>query len=217
MFHCGGGQFSFELDSTQKWPYTKTNTVGHKTESYNFFLIHRSGEQHQNSNFLLNKPAVDATPFPHLALLDPQTAQSDVIEPYHLRWLLTENVNGSPSLPERRMHRLQPHSKMIDELLCYRTRLSHQWPAIAPAKARHRILKMCYDAPTAGHCGQHTSLVKVSQRFCWTWVKSDVRKYVAPCTTCQLRKTPLNPERTECNFQRGQNHPHSAFYFNRDD
>lgn len=56
---------------------------------------------------------------------------------------------------------------------------------------------MCHDAPTDGHLGQHRTLEKIAQRFWWAGLRGDVRRYVASCTTCQMRKTPPNQKKAE--------------------
>lgn len=63
-------------------------------------------------------------------------------------------------------HCFLAHYKVTDGL-CHRSRPSNHWFPYAPEKARHGILEMRRDVPSAGNLGQRGTLVEVSEKFCW--------------------------------------------------
>uniref|UniRef100_A0A670JV70 Gypsy retrotransposon integrase-like protein 1 n=1 Tax=Podarcis muralis TaxID=64176 RepID=A0A670JV70_PODMU len=50
---------------------------------------------------------------------------------------------------------------------------------------RRRVLKQLHDTPTAGHFGQHKTMMLVTRQFWWPRVREDVREYVRGCDRCQ--------------------------------
>uniref|UniRef100_A0A670JYV5 Gypsy retrotransposon integrase-like protein 1 n=1 Tax=Podarcis muralis TaxID=64176 RepID=A0A670JYV5_PODMU len=53
---------------------------------------------------------------------------------------------------------------------------------------RGRILKQLHDNPTAGHFGQHKTMLLVTRQFWWPRVREDVKEYVHGCQRCQRAK-----------------------------
>uniref|UniRef100_A0A670I6J2 Gypsy retrotransposon integrase-like protein 1 n=1 Tax=Podarcis muralis TaxID=64176 RepID=A0A670I6J2_PODMU len=53
---------------------------------------------------------------------------------------------------------------------------------------RERVLKQLHDSPTAGHFGQHKTMLLVTREFWWPRVREDVREYVRGCDRCQRAK-----------------------------
>lgn len=51
-----------------------------------------------------------------------------------------------------------------------------------------RVLKQLHDNPTAGHFGQHKTMLLVTRDFWWPKVREDVREYVRGCDMCQRAK-----------------------------
>uniref|UniRef100_A0A670JIX6 Gypsy retrotransposon integrase-like protein 1 n=1 Tax=Podarcis muralis TaxID=64176 RepID=A0A670JIX6_PODMU len=51
-----------------------------------------------------------------------------------------------------------------------------------------RILKQLHDSCTAGHFGQHKTMLLVTREFWWPRVREDVKEYVRGCDTCQRAK-----------------------------
>lgn len=168
-----------------------------KLQELDFSVVHRSGKQHQDADFLSRHPIEDARVAPVLTLLDLQSVQAEECDTFNIIQLLSDEVNGRPRLSERRLRRLRTYYQLRDGLLCHRAHPSGAWLPVVPPKMRRNVLEMCHDAPTAGHLGQHRTLDKVAKRFWWPHLRTDVRQYVASCATCQPRKTPPHPAKTE--------------------
>uniref|UniRef100_A0A670KDA0 Gypsy retrotransposon integrase-like protein 1 n=1 Tax=Podarcis muralis TaxID=64176 RepID=A0A670KDA0_PODMU len=53
---------------------------------------------------------------------------------------------------------------------------------------RGKVLKQLHDNPTAGHFGQHKTMLLVTRQFWWPRVREDVLEYVWGCDRCQRAK-----------------------------
>lgn len=69
-------------------------------------------------------------------------------------------------------------------------RLYYKGSLYVPATAtwRDQILEEFHNTPTAGHSGYLRTYKRVLRTFRWPGLKSDVKKYVAACDTCQRNK-----------------------------
>uniref|UniRef100_A0A670J9K7 Gypsy retrotransposon integrase-like protein 1 n=1 Tax=Podarcis muralis TaxID=64176 RepID=A0A670J9K7_PODMU len=59
---------------------------------------------------------------------------------------------------------------------------------IPEGELRSKILKQLHDNPTAGHFGQHKTMLLVTREFWWPRVREDVKEYVRGCQRCQRAK-----------------------------
>lgn len=55
------------------------------------------------------------------------------------------------------------------------------------------ILKENHDSKLAGHCGFQKTYKKIKENFYWPTMKSDIKKYVKKCISCQKNKTNFRP------------------------
>ena len=67
---------------------------------------------------------------------------------------------------------------------------------VLPYKCRGFVLQLAHDVPMAGHLGTTKTRQRVSQRYYWPGVFSDVAQYVRSCEVCQ-RCVPRQPARVE--------------------
>ena len=58
-----------------------------------------------------------------------------------------------------------------------------------PIKLRQTILYEMHDSPISGHVGYIKTYQKVKERFYWNNIEQSIRRYVANCKSCQLRKS----------------------------
>lgn len=65
-----------------------------------------------------------------------------------------------------------------------------------PTPLQQRILEALHDDPLAGHQGVYRTQQRVSSRFYWPTMNSDVADYVKNCPSCNLNKKLGNPRRT---------------------
>jgi len=57
-----------------------------------------------------------------------------------------------------------------------------------PEKRINEILFNFHDHPQAGHLGVNKTYKKIIERYFWTTMYKDIRKYVTSCVSCQKRK-----------------------------
>ena len=57
---------------------------------------------------------------------------------------------------------------------------------VVPKSYRHEILSIAHESPMSGHLGINKTYHKISNRFYWPGLKSDVSKYCKTCHTCQM-------------------------------
>jgi len=63
-----------------------------------------------------------------------------------------------------------------------------RWILCVPKEHRTRVLNKCHDQPTAGHQGFRKTINRVTQRYHWPGIFSDVARYVRNCETCRKFK-----------------------------
>lgn len=80
-----------------------------------------------------------------------------------------------------------------DQVLCL-DGLSESNRIFIPPESRKRILEQYHDSPdSGGHDGIWRTYLKISKRFHWPKLRSEVTDYVKSCETCQLRKAEFKP------------------------
>ena len=60
---------------------------------------------------------------------------------------------------------------------------------VIPRNIRGKILQICHDSPLSGHAGIDKTLARVTSRFFWPSLRTDVTKHVNQCVSCAQRKT----------------------------
>lgn len=56
---------------------------------------------------------------------------------------------------------------------------------VVPAPCRPLVLYLAHTLPWAGHLGRNKTYLRISSRFFWPSMYSDVQKYCATCPNCQ--------------------------------
>lgn len=59
---------------------------------------------------------------------------------------------------------------------------------VIPKDERNAILLAYHDEPTAGHYGIERTTARISTRYFWPHMRSDIAKYIAGCLECQRYK-----------------------------
>lgn len=77
--------------------------------------------------------------------------------------------------------------------LLYRT-CDDKRQLVVPARRRAAVLLSCHDVPLAGHLGFARTLSMLADRYYWPKMRRDVKRHVASCVPCQMRK-PNNTRR----------------------
>ena len=67
--------------------------------------------------------------------------------------------------------------------------------ALVPKAIRSDILSMAHEHPTSGHMGRHRTSGRVTTRFIWPGLSTDVRVFCERCTLCQRRHRPAPAKR----------------------
>ncbi|KAK7880009.1 hypothetical protein WMY93_033328 [Mugilogobius chulae] len=56
---------------------------------------------------------------------------------------------------------------------------------VVPLTCRSLVMHLAHTVPWAGHLGRHKTFLRVSSRFYWPSMYTDIQKYCATCPTCQ--------------------------------
>lgn len=63
------------------------------------------------------------------------------------------------------------------------------WKQVVPKDNRRDILSQMHDPPLAGHTGVLKTYKRISEKYYWPKIKSDVAKFVRKCTVCAAHKS----------------------------
>ncbi|RWS26144.1 pol polyprotein-like protein [Leptotrombidium deliense] len=63
---------------------------------------------------------------------------------------------------------------------------------VVPKAMQEYVIMSCHDLPTAGHFGVLRTYIRIRQRFYFQKMIEKVKKWIASCKTCQLRKQQQN-------------------------
>lgn len=64
------------------------------------------------------------------------------------------------------------------------------WLVVVPREQRNSIIMEHHDPPTCGHLGIFKTVARISQRYYWPSMRSDVARYIRRCRIC-LQTKPL--------------------------
>jgi len=78
----------------------------------------------------------------------------------------------------------------IDGILYYQCPTSGKSLVVIPKHLQQSVLIECHDNPISAHLGFNKTLDRVSKRYYWKKLRSDVKQYVKTCSECQTRKIP---------------------------
>uniref|UniRef100_A0A3Q1EX45 Gypsy retrotransposon integrase-like protein 1 n=2 Tax=Acanthochromis polyacanthus TaxID=80966 RepID=A0A3Q1EX45_9TELE len=66
---------------------------------------------------------------------------------------------------------------------------------VIPATCRQLIMHLAHTFPWAGHLGRHKTFLRISARFFWPGMYTDVQTYCSTCPECQLTSCPRKSDR----------------------
>lgn len=79
-------------------------------------------------------------------------------------------------------------------LYCYANDDCDEAQLVIPSHERADILKSYHDDSTAGHYGTERTIARISSRYFWPGMRSEIAKYVKNCIDCQrFKATNLKP------------------------
>lgn len=149
-----------------------------RLQSYDYEIIHRKGKEHVVPDFL--------------SRIKPSVASCEIKDSFVTtdRWYskLIASVENKPSkFPTYRIvgGRLYKHVKRKFSILGTD---NDSWREVIPKERRSEILRLAHDVPTSGHCGVSKTLHRVSSKYYWPKLKSDVLAYIKRCHTCAQYK-----------------------------
>lgn len=142
-----------------------------RLQQYNFKIVHRKGKDHIVPDTLSRSvPMIDEV----------STVSSD---PWYQRMLLkgAEETN----YPQWRVcgGRLYKYVKTPFPGLGYEV---DNWKEVVPKERRHDIIREAHDPPTSGHMGVLKTVGRISEKFYWPKLKSDVTQYIRKCHVCAV-------------------------------
>ncbi|XP_055882124.1 uncharacterized protein LOC129925748 [Biomphalaria glabrata] len=79
---------------------------------------------------------------------------------------------------------------------CNRNKDSTRIQIIILESLQPKILKMAHDDPTAGHFGKKKTYAKISQKFFWPKMKTQIKDYIDSCAECTKQKLILKTQGT---------------------
>jgi transposase InsO family protein len=162
-------------------------------QEYDFAIVHKSGRQHVNADYLsrvvapVTAPARDtpsaSTPLPP----PPDVAAAQRDDPTCGEYLAYLRSGTLPTDRTRIRAVLSLAGDMClddDNVLYYHT------PGTRPRLVLPRalitdVLKEAHDVPTAGHLGANKTWLHVRQRYFWEGLYADVTAYARSCRACQ--------------------------------
>ena len=83
--------------------------------------------------------------------------------------------------------------QLLDGILCQKVETADNevvLQQIVPPSMTQEILLACHSSPTACHLGVAKTSEKIKQRFYWTALQEDTKKFVSRCPECQKRSGP---------------------------
>ena len=93
-------------------------------------------------------------------------------------------------------HKNQKFSLQTDKdgTLFMVNQMTQAYRLVIPKCYRLYVLKACHDDLGGAHLGRAKTLNKIAQRFFWTGMTVDIKKYVTACTKCSQRKSVRKPQ-----------------------
>lgn len=158
-------------------------------QEYDFTIVYRSGKKHQNADALSRYPVDPAPPestddfeFPIYTVRNSDFRAVQLADPVWgtlMRQLKAGPVRGS--------------KYTVRDGILYRVFFSdgkEKLLVVVPKELRLSVLYTCHDERSAGHLGFARTWSRVRTRYFWPRMLTHVRRYVAGCVDCQMRKIP---------------------------
>ena len=94
------------------------------------------------------------------------------------------------TIPERHRTMKMAQSFILDEervlnFIKKNTRYEEDSMKLAvPKELKQEILEKCHDDTFAGHMGIKKTVARIRERFWWSEMRPDIKKYIGSCKTC---------------------------------
>lgn len=159
-------------------------------QEHNFTIVHRSGKEHQDADFLSRHPMKNMPDSPdHDACFCASTFNLNAGQEQDCEIQDIVSRLQTTDVPPT-TNRLRKAYQVRAGLLCHRSSSTKHWVPVVPSSLRGAVLHLCHDDPTAGHLGRDKTFQKILERYWWSGLRKDVASYVASCSQCQQRKSP---------------------------
>jgi len=148
-----------------------------KLLGYDFLVEYKKGQDNKVADALSRR------------FEDDETVQLSVISYPTLEWLkeLKDSYLTDAYMLEimKKFHAgvLSPKFSLRDDILLYKERLY-----IGPT-LRAKVLQFIHASPVARHAGYDKTIHRARKDFYWQGMKSDIRKFIRECDTCQRVKS----------------------------
>lgn len=149
-----------------------------KLQNYDFSIIHRKGREHVVPDMLSRS-------VPEILEIN-----VDEITKAKDKWYfsLLAKVRQNPIL--------YPSFKIVNDCLYKHVRCSYpelhlesdNWKEVVPKYLRSSIISKSHDSPTSGHTGIFKTFKRISQKYYWPKMRSDITNYVNHCLVCAQHK-----------------------------
>lgn len=182
--------WSLKWLSSLKEPNGRLARWSVKLQQYSFDVIHRKGAEHHAPDMLSRSvPIVDFLRISDsVAAVDTPDSEEDIkLDRWYIGMLdkVVRNpikysawkVVGSTLY---KYNKLNTFPNLSDE--------SDYWKRVIPRSERMKLIWRCHDDPCSGHPGVLKTFCRLSQKFYWPKMKSDVTRYVRRCSVCMRNK-----------------------------
>ena len=165
---------------------------------FSFTIEHRPGAKHANADGLSRRSddmsgTVDAVSIgseSRVQALQQATAQDPVLSVCISRLKHGESCKQGDGRELRALLAQSPCLEVRDNLLYRITKTATLHQLVVPFSMRNSILGDAHGDVTSGHFGQERTLRRVSDRYYWPGMSTDVQLFCQSCMTCAQAKDP---------------------------
>lgn len=169
-----------------------------KLQQFDYEIIHKAGKCNQDADCLSRNPyskatkldeeSVNEVPTFMLPLVNIQEFQEEDPVVSDLIQAVRDVKYGSSHLQRR-----AKNFKTIDGVLYKKsTNPTEMDKLVVPQGLKLQLMQQLHCEPLSGHLGFAKTYDKVYTRYYWDNMHRDIRKFIAGCADCQIRKGPIN-------------------------
>lgn len=148
-----------------------------RLQQFDFEVIHRKGKDHLVPDALSRAVPIVET------IEDDDAEVTD-------KWFKTMKQRISKTPEKYPLWRIEPSGKMFRKTKPRYPALGGSgWLEVIPREKRSDIIHHHHDIPTCGHMGVTKTTSRITQKYFWPKLRSDVARYISRCQVC-LRTKP---------------------------
>lgn len=120
---------------------------------------------------------------------EPELCESDIVIPNGLSQLQREDPTLATCFDQSRQSDdtvLLDGSFVLKHELLYRQTKEGDLQLVVPKAQRSEVLKLGHSIPWSGHLGFAKTCLRISKRFYWPRMYTDIKEYCQTCPECQL-------------------------------